>query len=467
MPSFLQYKRHLAVLDADDSNIEAWITVKGNHIPIMKGQSKEEAVKSFIEKKGQSTGAKPEPKSNKQVFYKNISGKQIGSPKGRTFIENEIMTEKEMAKRGFDPTDKRFERKELGKNEHHFFFGARFENQKERKQESKYDPEFETVRKNALANSSVYGGKYTQKSKSEAYKEYKNDTASKENMKKANKFVNSDYTKKPASIEETEQAVENFFAENYEKLQAKSLPKEHKYLKSQVADIEKQLKENHDKQKEAELKQKLESAKQELHDWEKSETMLGNGKYLIESGSGEKRELSKYAQVAKLIKQDLAKKGFKATAKSDSYSGGDSVHVRVSGWYSPEIQKKIGEEYSKYQQGHVNTYEDYYEYSNLNNDIPQTKYLFVDFDRPNDDDYKTAETYYKSHWHESDVAKYNEMADYEKRRHLDNMFMAGWTPDSVKRLSEVKKWAKENNLPFSYQDTMPEVKQTKKSTKMA
>lgn len=62
MPSYLQYKRHLALLDADDSNIEAWITVKGNHIPIMKGQSKEEAVKSFIEKKGDKELSKRENK---------------------------------------------------------------------------------------------------------------------------------------------------------------------------------------------------------------------------------------------------------------------------------------------------------------------------------------------------------------------------------------------------------------------
>lgn len=33
---------------ADKDNIEAWITVKGNHIPILKGQSKEEAVKAFL-----------------------------------------------------------------------------------------------------------------------------------------------------------------------------------------------------------------------------------------------------------------------------------------------------------------------------------------------------------------------------------------------------------------------------------
>lgn len=49
MPSYTQYKRQ--IMDADD-NIETWITVKGNHIPIMKGQSKEEAVQAFLEKKG-------------------------------------------------------------------------------------------------------------------------------------------------------------------------------------------------------------------------------------------------------------------------------------------------------------------------------------------------------------------------------------------------------------------------------
>lgn len=98
MPSYTQYMRQMAVLDAKDDDIESWITVKGNHIPIKKGQSKEDAVKSFIEKKGGSGEKKAEPK---------------------------------------------------------------------------YDPEFEVVRKNALANPNLYGGKYTQKSKAEAYKEYK------------------------------------------------------------------------------------------------------------------------------------------------------------------------------------------------------------------------------------------------------------------------------------------------------
>lgn len=51
MTSYLRYKKELSVVqDADD--IESWITVRGNHIPIRKGQSKEDAVKSFLESKG-------------------------------------------------------------------------------------------------------------------------------------------------------------------------------------------------------------------------------------------------------------------------------------------------------------------------------------------------------------------------------------------------------------------------------
>lgn len=52
MTNYLHYKRQLAVLDENNSEIESWITVRGNHIPIKKGQSKEDAVKSFLEKKG-------------------------------------------------------------------------------------------------------------------------------------------------------------------------------------------------------------------------------------------------------------------------------------------------------------------------------------------------------------------------------------------------------------------------------
>lgn len=70
MPSYLSYMRQMEVLDADDAEIESWITVKGNHIPIKKGQSKEDAVKSFLEKKEKVDNGK-----NSDKVYKNTMSK--------------------------------------------------------------------------------------------------------------------------------------------------------------------------------------------------------------------------------------------------------------------------------------------------------------------------------------------------------------------------------------------------------
>ena len=53
--------------EPDDPNIESWITVKGNHIPIKKNQTKEEAVKEFLEKKDDSKNNKRKEVSQKQV----------------------------------------------------------------------------------------------------------------------------------------------------------------------------------------------------------------------------------------------------------------------------------------------------------------------------------------------------------------------------------------------------------------
>lgn len=87
MPSYMSYKRQMAVLDADD-DIQ-WITVKGNHIPIKKGESKEDAIKAFFESKGsKSTASKPKESSgsgNKSKAESSSGGKKP------------FMTEKEYA----------------------------------------------------------------------------------------------------------------------------------------------------------------------------------------------------------------------------------------------------------------------------------------------------------------------------------------------------------------------------------
>jgi hypothetical protein len=320
MPSYTQYKRQVAVVDANEADIESWITVKGNHIPIMKGQSKEEAVKAFIEKKGDKekggdyvSAGREQAKREAGHEFKKRSGVGLSFtevPKGQTSVkrseskeeskrayyarwsagqephtlkteqiekdlnayrqmrtskpdDNELLDKihdlsdelnlrknKEQTKsnktiRGKTRfgnhigklltaigsvetpasiivhtqggSDKKFDWssikeaikyaesvddvtgiKALDKDGNKLgWFGIEPANadgdvfdviydytdndfgdkvfKKLENPESKYDPEFEVVRKNALANSSLYGGRYTQKSKAEAYKAYKND----------------------------------------------------------------------------------------------------------------------------------------------------------------------------------------------------------------------------------------------------------------------------------------------------
>ena len=89
MTSYLRYKKELrTVQDADD--IESWITVRGNHIPIKKGQSKEEAVKSFLKSKGGNSSAKGSSQKNElSIAYHKDKGhiKEGNPPKGWTKVE--------------------------------------------------------------------------------------------------------------------------------------------------------------------------------------------------------------------------------------------------------------------------------------------------------------------------------------------------------------------------------------------
>lgn len=132
MPSYTQYLRQMSVVvDSSDEDI-TWITVKGNHIPIKKGQNKGDAIKEFFESK-KSGGSK----SDKGATSKSAPAKSESKSAG-------TKTKKE------------------------------------------YPHEFETVRKNALANPLLYNHRYTQKSKAEAYKEYQ-ETAGNKTETKSNK----------------------------------------------------------------------------------------------------------------------------------------------------------------------------------------------------------------------------------------------------------------------------------------
>lgn len=92
MPSYLSYKRQIAVLDGNNDDI-TWITVKGNHIPIKKGQNKGEAVKEFFAKK--NAGSKSEKVSKKPEKETRMSL----ALKIAALVKPEKISEKEYAKR--------------------------------------------------------------------------------------------------------------------------------------------------------------------------------------------------------------------------------------------------------------------------------------------------------------------------------------------------------------------------------
>lgn len=94
MPSYLSYLNQMAVVDADD-DIQ-WITVRGNHIPIKKGENKEDAIKSFFESKGkeskETTQKSPEKSGNGSSGSGN--GSKLEKPSG-----GEKLTVKSIIKR--------------------------------------------------------------------------------------------------------------------------------------------------------------------------------------------------------------------------------------------------------------------------------------------------------------------------------------------------------------------------------
>lgn len=88
------------------------------------------------------------------------------------------------------------------------------------------------------------------------------------------------------------------------------------------------------------------------------------------------KKLSTHAEAAKHIRLEL-KKAFpliKFSVTSQSYSGGNSIHVE---WMNGPTSDMVSGIVSKYQCGHFNGMEDIYENTNRRNDIPQVKYVQV------------------------------------------------------------------------------------------
>lgn len=110
---------------------------------------------------------------------------------------------------------------------------------------------------------------------------------------------------------------------------------------------------------------------------------------------------SQQAQVAKLCKQYLTKRGIECRTRSDSFSMGDSVSVDVYD-QPPEVVREIEKELKQYQYGHFDGMTDCYESSNRRHDIPQTKYLHVN-NKHSDALRAAAYEHLRQHWHGGDA----------------------------------------------------------------
>lgn len=97
------------------------------------------------------------------------------------------------------------------------------------------------------------------------------------------------------------------------------------------------------------------------------------------------KRISDHAAAGKLIRAELKKQGIKASVRGQSYSGGDSITVRIDVQQAdrvlvPAAQEAIQAFCRQFEMGTFNGMEDIYEYTNRNDDLPQVKFVFVQFE---------------------------------------------------------------------------------------
>jgi len=104
------------------------------------------------------------------------------------------------------------------------------------------------------------------------------------------------------------------------------------------------------------------------NNWDRRQT------YKAEQKEKNKGKSSSHAGAAAAIKAELTAlyPGIKFSCTSDSFSMGDSVHVK---WTDGPTDSEVNEIIKKYQYGHFDGMNDMYESSNRRDDIPQSKYV--------------------------------------------------------------------------------------------
>ena len=86
------------------------------------------------------------------------------------------------------------------------------------------------------------------------------------------------------------------------------------------------------------------------------------------------------ARCASEIRKVLKNKRIKASVRSSIFAGGDSVRVSIKELMHSKDFQDLRNELDKYQYGKFNGMIDLYEDTNIRNDIPQTKYLTVQYE---------------------------------------------------------------------------------------
>lgn len=89
------------------------------------------------------------------------------------------------------------------------------------------------------------------------------------------------------------------------------------------------------------------------------------------------KQLSNHAAAAKQIRDNLKERGIKASVRASSYAGGSSVDVYLKQDMMPDTRQEIEVFCKRFQFGHFDGMTDCYNYSNVNDDLPQVQFVFV------------------------------------------------------------------------------------------
>ena len=88
------------------------------------------------------------------------------------------------------------------------------------------------------------------------------------------------------------------------------------------------------------------------------------------------RVMSNHAAAAAMVRRWMRENGFVGRVNADSYAGGSSVNIYVQD-LPPNRLEELENYAGQFEYGHFDGMIDLYEYSNVREDIPQVRFVFV------------------------------------------------------------------------------------------